>query len=205
MAQHSRTVAIFDLGGVLIDWDPRHLYRKLFTGDVAGMEAFLSTVCTQEWNRCQDAGRASAEAVAVLTESHPHFAELIGAYYGRFDEMMAGPIEGTVEILAELRERGIPLYGLTNFSAETYPSALKRFGFLQWFRGVIVSGQVKAIKPDRQIYEVLLTQFDIDPHRAVFVDDVKANVEAAAALGIYGVHFTSPEALREKLVTIGLL
>ena len=116
---------VFDLGGVLIDWDPRHLYRKLFAGDQAAMEQFLATVCTHEWNRCQDAGRSFAEGARLLKAEHPDKGELIDAYGSRFDEMIAGPISGSVEILAELRDRGIPLYGLTNWSAETYPAALR--------------------------------------------------------------------------------
>src|SRR6202040_3410994 len=115
----SRDVVIFDLGGVLIDWNPRHLYRKLFDGDEAAMEHFLATVCTQEWNRGQDAGRLVADPARLLKQQHADKAELIDAFYGRFDEMMAGPIGGTVEILAELHGRGTPLYLLSNFSAET--------------------------------------------------------------------------------------
>src|SRR2546423_825877 len=116
------TVA-FALGGVLIAWDPRHLYRKLFAGDETAMEHFLANVCTHEWNRRQDAGRSFAEGARLLKAEHPEKAELIDAYFSRFDEMMPGPIAGSVEILAELRDRGTPLYGLTNFSAETYPPA----------------------------------------------------------------------------------
>ena len=111
---------VFDLGGVLIDWDPRHLYRKFFSGDEPAMERFLANVCTHEWNRCQDSGRSFAEGARLLKLQHPDKAELINAYGARFDEMMAGPIFGTVEILAELRERGTPLYGLSNFSAERF-------------------------------------------------------------------------------------
>ena len=121
MSQKGRSVVVFDVGGVLIDWDPRHLYRKLFAGDEPAMEHFLANICTHEWNRCQDAGRSFAEGARLLKLEHPDKAELIDAYGARFDEMMPGPIAGTVEILAELRERGTPLYGLSNFSAETFP------------------------------------------------------------------------------------
>lgn len=205
MAERSRNIVIFDLGGVLIDWDPRHLFRKLFAGNEAAMEHFLATVCTHEWNRSQDAGRSFAEGARLLTLEHPDKAELIEAYGARFDEMMAGAIAGTVEILAELRQRGTPLYGLTNFSAETYPCALARFDFLGWFRGVLVSGEVGAIKPDPRIYELLLERFAIDPHQAVYIDDVAVNAAAAQALGIHGIHFTTPVALREELVRLALL
>src|SRR6516165_11889146 len=130
MAAPGRNVVVFDIGGVLIDWDPRHLYRKLFSGDEPAMEHFLANVCTHEWNRCQDAGRSFAEGARLLKLQHPEKAELIDAYGTRFDEMMPGPIPGTVEIFAELRKLGIPLYGLSNFSAETFPPTLERFEFL---------------------------------------------------------------------------
>lgn len=200
-----RNVVIFDLGGVLIDWDPRHLYRKLFRGDAAAIEDFLATVCTAEWNRGQDAGRGCADAVRLLQDRHPDRAELIDAYYARFDDMMAGPISGSVEILAELHERGTPLYGLSNFSAETYPLALKRFAFLRLLREVVISGNVKAIKPDPRIYQILLGRCRIDPQRAVFVDDVVANVETARQLGLYGIVFRGADALRRELAELRLL
>ena len=205
MAERRRSVVVFDLGGVLLDWDPRHLYRKLFAGDEAAMEHFLANVCTHEWNRGQDAGRSFAEGARLLKLEHPDKAELIDAYGARFDEMMAGPIAGSVEILAELRRRGTSLYGLTNFSAETYPCAFARFDFLGWFRGVLVSGEVKAIKPDPRIYELLLERFGIDPHQAVYIDDVAVNAAAARSFGIHGIHFTTPAALREELVRLALI
>jgi 2-haloacid dehalogenase len=200
-----RDVVIFDLGGVLLDWNPRHLYRKLFPGDDAGMEHFLATVCTGEWNRHQDAGRLCAEATRLLKAEHPDKAELIDAYYTRHLEMIVGPVEGTVAILAELRARATPLYFLSNYSAETYPLALGRFDFLAWFEGGIVSGEHGIIKPDPQIYALLLRRLAIDPHRAVFIDDVAANAEAARQFGIHGIHFTSPVALRAELAELGLL
>jgi len=196
---------IFDLGGVLIDWDPRHLYRKLIAGDEAAVELFLATVCTHEWNRCQDAGRSFAEGARGLKVEHPDKAELIDAYGTRFDEMIAGAIAGSVEILAELRDRGIPLYGLTNWSAETYPAALQRFAFLRWFRGILVSGEVGLIKPDPRIFALLIERFAIEPHCAVYIDDVEANVAAARPLGIHAIHFTTPARLREELIALGLL
>jgi len=189
----------------LIDWNPPHLYRKLFAGDEAAMEGFLSTVCTHEWNRCQDAGRSFGEGARLLKAKHPEKAELIDAYDTRFDEMMAGPIAGSVEILAELKDRGTPLYGLTNWSTETYAPALERFAFLHWFRGILVSGEVKVIKPDRRIFELLIERFGMDPHRAVYIDDVEANVAAARPFGIHAIHFKTPAALREELVELGLL
>jgi 2-haloacid dehalogenase len=205
MARPDRNIVVFDLGGVLIDWDPRHLYRKLFVGDEGAMEHFLANVCTHEWNRGQDAGRSFAEGARLLKAEHPDKAELIDAYGARFDEMMPGPIAGSVDILAELKALGTPLYCLTNFSAETYPPTFERFEFLRWFRGILVSGEVKVIKPDPRIFELLIERFAIDPERAVYIDDVAANVTAARPFGIHAIHFTSPAALREELVALGLL
>jgi 2-haloacid dehalogenase len=205
MSAH-RNIVVFDLGGVLIDWNPRHLYRKLFPGDEPGMEKFLATVCTPEWNRQQDAGRSFAEAARLLKALHPpDKAALIDAYGERFQEMMPGPIAGTLDILAELRARGTPLYALSNWSAETYPPAFARFEFLRWFNGIVISGEEGIIKPDPRLYEVLLQRFSIDPPSAVYVDDVRVNAAAATALGMHGIHFTTPEALRSELVELGLL
>jgi len=205
MLRPGRSIAVFDLGGVLLDWNPRHLYRKLFAGDEAAMEHFLATVCTHEWNRCQDAGRSFAEGGRLLTAEHPDKVELIDAYGARFDEMIAGPIAGVVEILAELRDRGTPLYGLTNWSAETYPPARERFAFLSWFRGILVSGEVGVIKPDPRIFEVLIERFAINPENAVYIDDVEANVAAAQSFGIHAIQFTTPARLRRELTRLGLL
>jgi len=205
MAQPGRSVVVFDVGGVLIDWDPRHLYRKLFSGDEPAMEHFLANVCTHEWNRCQDAGRSFAEGARLLKLRHPDQAELIDAYGARFDEMMAGPIVGAVEILAELRDRDTPLYVLSNFSAETFPPAFERFDFLRWFRGMVISGEVGVIKPDPRIYEIMLARFAIDPHQVVYIDDVAANIEGAQPFRIHGIHFTTPGALRGELVRLTLL
>lgn len=205
MTRSSLTTAVFDLGGVLIDWNPRHLYRKLFAGDEAAMERFLAEVCTPDWNLAQDAGRPFAEACALLVERHPEKKELIEAFHHRWTEMLAGPIEGTVEILRELKERGTPLYALTNWSAETFPHALERYGFLEWFIGTIVSGRERIVKPDPRIYRLLVERFEIDPAAAVYIDDNRRNTEAASALGLHGIHFTTPAALAAELRDVGLL
>jgi 2-haloacid dehalogenase len=200
-----RTIAVFDLGGVLIDWNPRHLYRKLFAGDDRAMENFLATVCTPAWNVRQDAGRSFADACAELKLSHPDEAELIDAWIQRYGEMLAGPIGGTVDILAELRSRGVPLYALSNWSAETFPIARKRFEFLKWFRGILVSGEVRMLKPDARLFQCFLDTFAIDPLQAVYIDDLEPNVQAAAALGMHGILFTDPPTLRSELVKAGLI
>lgn len=200
-----RDVVIFDFGGVLVDWNPRHLYRKLFGDDEEGMERFLSEVTTNEWNLQQDKGRPWAEAVGLLTSQHPQHADLIAAYHERWPETLKGPIDDSITILHDLKNAGHPLYGLTNWSHETFPYARDRYEFFDWFDGIVVSGDEKMIKPDPKLYETLLERYDIDPKRAVFIDDNKVNVDAAEALGIHGIHFHSPAQLRKELVELGFL
>ena len=204
-ARRSRSVVVFDLGGVLLNWDPRHLYRRLFDGDDAAMEAFLRDVCTEEWNERQDAGRTFADAAAELLPAHADKAHMIHAFGARFDEMVPGAIAGTVDIVRELKRGGVPVYALTNWSAETFPSQRTRFDFLAEFDGIVVSGEEGVIKPDVRIFRILLDRYSIDPHTAVFIDDNPANARAAAALGIHGIHFQSPELLRRELEALGLL
>ncbi|HTE53868.1 MAG TPA: HAD family phosphatase [Kofleriaceae bacterium] len=200
----SARVVVFDLGGVLIDWNPRHLFRKLVP-DPAEVEELLATVCTQGWNEQQDAGRALAEATAELVALHPHRAELIRCYYDRWDEMMAGAIDGTVALLEELDGRGVPLYALTNFSAETFPHARRRFPFLSRFRAIVMSGEERLVKPDPRFYRLLLDRHRLVPGETLFIDDSAVNVEAARALGMAGHHFRDPAALRAELAGHGLL
>jgi 2-haloacid dehalogenase len=202
---NQRSVVIFDLGGVLIDWNPRYMYRKLFNGDDAAMEHFLANICTGDWNVQQDAGRPLAEAYKLLTDKHPDKKHLIEAWGSRFDEMMSGQIEGTVAILEELYAKGVPLYALTNWSAETFPHALKRFKFFKRFRGIVVSGELKLIKPDARIFRHLLHKYDVKAEDSVFIDDAPYNVAGANSLGIHGIHFTGPAPLRQELTTLGLL
>lgn len=201
----NRSIAVFDLGGVLIDWNPRYLYRKLFRGDEAAMEHFLANICTSAWNSQQDAGRSFAEANALLKKEHPSHSEMIDAWFARHPEMVGGPIPGSVEILAELRTNEVPLYALSNWSAETFPNAQRRFDFLQWFCGILLSGEVRLIKPDLRIFRLFLETFSIDPQQAVYVDDLLPNVEAARAIGMTGILFKDPASLREELVNLGLL
>lgn len=200
-----RSVAIFDLGGVLLEWNPRHLYRKLFGGDDAAMEAFLATVCTKEWNERQDLGRTFADATRELLPQHADKRELIEAFGARFGEMISGPIDGAVDVLAELRDRGTPIFALTNWSAETFPPQRQRFEFLSWFDDIVVSGFERVMKPDPRIFTILLERNAIAPEWAVFIDDVAANAAAASQLGLHGIHFRSPAQLRQELVAVGLL
>jgi 2-haloacid dehalogenase len=201
----TRSIVVFDLGGVLIDWNPRYLYRKLFAGDEAAMEHFLANVCSPSWNSQQDAGRSFAEASASLKLEHPGYAALIDAWFQRHEEMLGGPISGTVEGFAELRSRGVSSYALSNWSAETFPTALRRFEFLHWFQGILLSGNVRLLKPDPKIFQCFFETFAVDPAKAVYVDDLPQNVSAATALGMHGILFTDSEALRNELAKLGLL
>ncbi len=194
---------IFDLGGVLIDWNPRHLYRKLIPDEIE-REHFLAEVCSPDWNLQQDYGRPIADANAVLIERHPEKRDLIEAFYGRWDEMLGGAIEETVAILEALDEAGVRLFALTNWSAETYPRAEPRFPFLQRFRHVAVSGRQKMGKPDPRFYRHLFEVGGIDPRRAVFIDDSPKNVAAGAALGLTAIHFTDAGDLARRLTALGL-
>lgn len=196
---------IFDLGAVLIDWNPHYLYRKIFNEE-AEMLHFLENICTPDWNEDQDAGRSLEEATQLLVDRHPEQEENIRAFYGRWDEMLGGAIEGTVEIFRELKESGkYNLYALTNWSAETFPIAQERYDFLGWFDGIVVSGTEKDRKPFDSFYHTLLNRFDVHPSEAVFIDDNLRNIKAAEQLGIDSIHFTSPEALREALKERGIL
>jgi 2-haloacid dehalogenase len=196
---------VFDLGGVLIDWNPRHLYRKLFPGDEAAMEHFLTTVCTPAWNLEQDRGRSLQEATTLLQATHPEQAELIAAYYGRWPEMLDGAIPGSVALLEELVAAGIPVYALTNWSAETFPYARPRFPFLDLFRGIIVSGEEGLVKPDARLFGRAAERFGLEPSRTLFIDDAAHNVAGAELAGFRGALFTTPEALHRELQAFGLL
>lgn len=188
----------------MIDWNPRYLYRKMFASEEE-MEDFLTTVVTNEWHLEQDRGRTMEEATALLLSEHPHYGREIEAYYGRWDEMFDGPLKATVDVLRELRATGLPLYALTNWSAEVFPLAREQYEFLGWFDDIIVSGEERIIKPDREIYDVLVQRTGLDPATTVFIDDSRANVLAAEELGFTGVEFRGADELREELVRLGVL
>lgn len=195
---------IFDLGGVLIDWDPRYLYRKLFESE-AEMERFLAEVTTSDWNEEQDGGRPLAEATNLLVAQFPDQETMIRAFYDRWTEMLGGAISGTVEILMQLKEdQHYSLFALTNWSAETWPIALDHFAFLHWFEGVLVSGQEKMRKPDPRIYRLLEERFPLSLETSLFIDDNLRNVMAARAEGLRTIHFQNPEQLRRELSANGI-
>lgn len=198
------TTIIFDLGGVLIDWNPSYLYRKLLSSE-AEIDHFLSNIATSDWNEAQDAGRSLAEGTALLVEQHPEYEALIRAFYGRWPEMLGGPIIGTVEILTQLKQEAkYDLFALTNWSAETWPIALREYDFLSWFKGVLVSGEEKMRKPTPAFYLLLEERFPLQLATSLFIDDNLRNVEAARALGLRSIHFHSPEQLSEELRNFGI-
>jgi 2-haloacid dehalogenase len=195
---------VFDLGGVLLDWDPRYLYRKLID-DEAEMERFLAEVCTMEWHAAHDLGLPVAESCGALAAAHPECAELINAWGERSEEMIAGPIQGSVEILEELLQQGVRCYALTNMERETYPLRLRRFPFMGWFAGTVVSSHEGVAKPDPEIFRRLVDRFALDPARTIMIDDSAPNIDTAASLGMTALRFTSPIALRAALDGLRLL
>lgn len=195
---------IFDLGAVLIDWNPRHLYRKLFD-DPDEMERFLAEVTTNEWNAQHDAGVRWEDGVASLTAVHPEHADLIMAYWKRWDEMLNGPIEGTVAILHHLEQEGHELHALTNWSDETFPIARRRYDFLDLFGHIVVSGEEKVMKPDHRIYEILLDRINRPAGECIFIDDSPRNVAAAVELGFDAIQFHDPEQLQNALTVRGVI
>lgn len=197
-------IVVFDLGNVLVRWDPRLLYRQLFA-DPAEMEWFLAEVCHHDWNLEQDRGRTWAEAITEAVGRHPRYEPQIRAYRERWDAMIPGAIEGTVALLEELDTRGVPLYALTNWSSETFVLARERFPFFGRFRDIVVSGDERLVKPEEPIYRVLFDRVGAAPERMLFIDDRADNIETARRLGMAGHLFVEPEALRADLAQRGLL
>lgn len=200
---------VFDLGGVLVDWNPRFLYRKMIPHSIANeehMESFLRDVCNSEWNEKQDAGRSFAEGVREKCAEFPQHETLIKAYFERWPEMMAGEIPGTVRILETLHREGRHrLFALSNWSAETFPHARSRFQFLDLFAGILLSGEERLIKPDERFFRLLCERFSVRPEKSIFIDDVAKNVEGARRLGFHGVHFQNSIQLQEELSLFGVL
>jgi 2-haloacid dehalogenase len=195
---------IFDLGGVLIDWNPKHLYRKIIKDEVE-IDKFLAEVCTSDWNEEQDAGRSLAEATETLVKEHPEQEQNIRAFYGRWEEMLGGAIEESVEIFKKLKDSGeFKIYALTNWSSETYPIALRHYDFLGWFDGIVVSGDEKMRKPFIEFYNVLFKRYNVNPTETLFIDDNLRNIKAAEKTGMTTIHFTDPKKLKEQLHEQGI-
>lgn len=205
MSTSSVQTIIFDLGGVLIDWNPRYLYRKIFSSEEE-IDWFLNNICTHDWNEQQDAGRSFEEATEELVAKFPDHEVAIRAWYGRWQETICGPIHGTVELLHQIADdRRYRLYALTNWSAQTFPWAQANFDFLQRFEGIVVSGVEKTRKPFPEFYEILLNRYQVDPASAIFIDDSARNIAGGEAVGIRGIHFQSPEQLKRELTARKIL
>jgi 2-haloacid dehalogenase len=197
--------ALFDLGAVLIDWNPRYLYRPLFNGDEKAMEHFLTEIVPGRWNHDIDAGKTFAEAIAEGVSNHPEHADMITLWRDSWEKMLRDEIAGSVEILGELREKGHRLHALTNWSAETFPIARRRFEFLKWFEHIVVSGEVGLAKPDPRIFALTIQRCRLDPTRTVFIDDSLRNVEAGRNAGMHALHYRDPDQLRADLNRLGML
>lgn len=194
---------VFDFGGVLIDWNPEYLYKKVFE-DKEEMNYFFKNVCTSEWNIQQDAGRPLAEATAEKQKEFPKYADEIAMFYSRWSEMLGGEIVENTRLVKPLSEK-YNTYGLTNWSAETIPVAMERYEFFKHLKGMVVSGDEKLVKPDPKLYYVLLDRFDLDPEETLFIDDNAHNIDAAKLLGFKTIHFTNGVNLEEQLRGMGVL
>lgn len=192
---------IFDFGAVLLDWNPEHLYGPYFK-DEARMRHFLTEICPYSWNTTVDAGRSTAEATAERIALHPEWEKEIRMYYGEWTKMMGGQIPGMQELAEGLRERGYRLYGLSNWSAETFPLVRDRYPVLRLLEGYVVSGEEKVVKPDPRIYRILMERYGLKPEECLFIDDNPDNIAGGEAVGIRGVVFSSPEELKKQLAEV---
>jgi 2-haloacid dehalogenase len=194
---------VFDLGGVLIDWNPRHLYRKLIP-DEAAMERFLAEICTPEWNATLDAGRPFADGIAELVGKHPEQAELIEAYRSRWEETLGEVIADSLAIVHRLREVGVPVYALSNWARETFDATRARFPFLDEFDGLLISGDERISKPNPAVFRLFLDRFGLEAESTVLIDDSPANVAAARGLGMTAIQFRGADQTRRELAGLGL-
>ena len=204
-APHRFAAGIFDLGGVLIDWDPRYLYRKLFPDDEDAMESFLAEVTTQAWNQQMDAGRAWHEAIAELKQLHPEKADLIQAYWDRWPEMLGEVDSDVAQIIRDVRAAGLRVYAISNWSAETFSIAQAIVPELSLFDDRVISGEEQLVKPDPEIFLLACRRFGVSPGEAFFVDDFPENVEAARTVGMTALQFTGAADLRQALEKLSVL
>lgn len=196
---------VFDIGNVLIEWDPRHLYRQFFDDQDALMEDFLSTVCTPAWVLEQDRGRTWDEGVAALVAEYPDCAELIRAFHERWHDMVPGEIPGTAEVMEELKARGVPLYALSNFSREKFLETRERYPSFGLFDGLVVSGEVGLVKPDPAMWRLLLDRYGLEPAGVLYIDDLAENCAVAESLGMKAHQFSGAAKLRADLEAFGVL
>ena len=203
MADSQIAAVVFDLGGVLIDWDPRHLYRRLIS-DQAELDHFLSRICSPEWHLAHDRGVDTEQSCRELAQAHPEYADLIMAWAYRGEEMVAGTFDDTVAVLSELRSGGVRCLALSNMEPDTFAKRRRRFSFFGLLDGWVISGHEGVAKPDRAIFEILLSRYGLEPAGTAFIDDSQANVAAAAELGMVAIEYTTVAQLRKELRDLGL-
>jgi 2-haloacid dehalogenase len=205
MASQQREIdaVVFDLGGVLIDWDPRHVYRQLFD-DPADMEEFLGSVCTPDWHRAHDLGADITQSCEQLALRYPEHRDMIMVWAERGEQMAAGQFDDAVQVLGDVKATGVPCYALSNMEPDTFRARRTRFPFMSWFDAHVISGLEGVAKPDRRIFEILLHRHGLRPQACVFVDDQARNIDAARELGLLGLHFSSAARLRQDLSGLGL-
>ena len=196
---------VFDLGGVLVDWNPAYVYLEVFDGDRQKVDWFLNNICTHDWNVEQDAGRTIKEATELLVNKYPQYEAWIRIFYDRWEDMLGGPIHETVTLLDQLKDNNKHrLYALTNWSSETFPVALQRYDFLKHFEGILVSGEEKTRKPFGKIYDILLNRYQINPVKSVFIDDNYENIAAAEKAHMKGIHYKNTRQLKDALINLGV-
>lgn len=195
---------IFDYGNVLIEWNPRYVYQDHFPNDPEGMENFLKEVDFMGWNNRQDKGRTFREGVADLSAQFPQYANLIQAYHDNWKDSIGKSYTGTVEIMKQLKQKGYPLYGLTNWSAETFPYAREKFDFFEMLEDMVISGEVGYVKPEPEIYHLLLEKIKRPAQECLFIDDSLPNIQQAKKMGFEAIHFESSEQLAGELKSMNL-
>jgi 2-haloacid dehalogenase len=196
---------IFDYGNVLLEWNPRYVYHRYFPNDPDGMEEFLLEIDFMGWNAQQDKGRTFAEGVEALSKQFPHHAHLIQAYHDHWVDSIGEAYWETVDLIHQLKEKGYPIYGLSNWSAETFPHAREKYNFFDLFDDMVISGAVGFVKPEPEIFQILLDKIGRPAKECLFIDDSLPNIQQANAMGFKTIHFVSPSQLKDKLVQLGLL
>ena len=204
MSQNIKAI-LFDFGNVLLEWNPRHVYRHYFPEDEAAMEHFLHEVDFMEWNAQQDKGRTFAEGVTVLAKQFPQYSDLIQAYHDNWKESIGEALAGTVELMKRLKKAGYPVYGLSNWSAETFPLVREKYDFFNLLDDIILSGEVGAIKPEPEFFEIALQRIGKPARECLFIDDAPANIEQAHKMGFITILFHSPDQLERELHWLNLL
>jgi len=196
---------IFDFGNVLIEWNPRFVYDRYFPNDPEGMERFLKDVDFMGWNAHQDKGRTFKEGVADLSAQFPHYSHLIQAYHDNWKDSIGAAYSETVETMKQLKAKGYPLYGLSNWSTETFPYAREKYDFFNLLDDMVISGYVGHVKPEPEIYHILLKKIGMPAQECLFIDDSLPNIKQANTMGFNTLHFTSPKKLKKELIQLGLL